>query len=58
MPITQYAHESGACVDYRLLAKELVEREGFVEPRPRIESRWRQLFTRSAQFADLKRGTV
>jgi chromosome partitioning protein len=58
MPITQYAPESGACVDYRLLAKELVEREGFVEPRPRIESRWRHLFTRSAQFADLKRGTV
>jgi chromosome partitioning protein len=56
MPITTYAPESGACRDYRLLAEEIHERQEFVEPPPRLESRWRHLFNRTTQFATLKRG--
>jgi chromosome partitioning protein len=55
MPITTYAPESGACRDYRLLAEEIQERQEFVEPPPRLESRWRHLFNRTTQFAMLKR---
>jgi nitrogenase subunit NifH len=55
MPITTYAPESGACRDYRLLAEEIQERQEFVEPPPRLESRWRHLFNRTTQFATLKR---
>lgn len=58
LPITDYAPESGACLDYRLLAEELVEREWVHEPSPRRESRWRRLFTRSAHVAAFKRRTV
>ena len=54
-PITAYAPESGACLDYRLLAEELLEREEFVAPHPRAESRWRHLFNRTTHFAALKR---
>ena len=50
-PITLFAPESGACLDYRQLADELVEREQFAEPRPRLESRWRHLFARTTHFA-------
>jgi chromosome partitioning protein len=54
-PITAYAPESGACLDYRLLAEELLEREEFVAPHPRVESRWRHLFNRTTHFAALNR---
>jgi cellulose biosynthesis protein BcsQ len=47
-PITQYAPESGASIDYRLLAEELLEREEIPEPSPHPESRWRHLLSRFA----------
>lgn len=46
MPITQFAPDSGACLDYRQLGEELLETEEIPEP-PRRESRWRHLFSRS-----------
>jgi chromosome partitioning protein len=58
MPITEYASETGACLDYRLLAEELLEREGVPEAHPRRESRWRRLLTRSVHVAAFKRGAV
>lgn len=57
MPITQYAPESGAAIDYRLLADELLERAEIPEPR-RIESRWRRLFTRSENPNGVERRAV
>ena len=54
-PITAYAPESGACLDYRQLAEELIERGEFAEPPRRLESRWRHLFNRTTHFADLTR---
>jgi chromosome partitioning protein len=48
MPITQFAPDSGATLDYRLLADELLGRAGDAKsrsPRP-VESRWRRVFTR------------
>jgi chromosome partitioning protein len=58
MPITTYAPESGACLDYRLLADEVVAREEVAEPMPRRVSRWRRLFTRSAHAAAVKHRAV
>jgi chromosome partitioning protein len=52
MPITAFAPESGASLDYRQLAEELLEHEGY-EGRPRHESGWRRFFSRTAQFAVL-----
>jgi chromosome partitioning protein len=57
-PITEFAPESGACVDYRLLAEELLEREVLPEPAPRRVSRWRQLLRRSSHMAPLNRRAV
>ncbi|HEX5825625.1 MAG TPA: ParA family protein [Candidatus Limnocylindrales bacterium] len=54
LPITAHAPECGACLDYRLLADELVERGELPESIPRRESRWRRLFTRSAHVAAVK----
>jgi len=54
LPITAHAPESGACLDYRLLADELAERGELPEPIPRRESRWRRLFTRSPHVAAAK----
>jgi chromosome partitioning protein len=54
LPITAHAPESGACLDYRLLADMLAERWELPEPIPRRESRWRRLFTRSAHVAAAK----
>ena len=51
MPITAYAPDSGACLDYRLLTDELLARGELPEPVRRPESRWRRLFTRSAHVA-------
>lgn len=51
LPITASAPDSGACLDYRLLADELLERGELPEPIPRGVSRWRRLFTRSAHVA-------
>jgi chromosome partitioning protein len=48
MPITQFAPDSGVCLDYRQLAEEILEREVIPEAAPRHESRWRHLFTRIA----------
>jgi chromosome partitioning protein len=58
LPITEFAPESGACVDYRLLAEELLEREVLPEPAPRRVSRWRQLLRRSSHMAPLNRRAV
>ena len=58
MPITTYAPESGACLDYRMLADEVVAREEVAEPMPRRVSRWRRLFTRSAHAAAVKHRAV
>ena len=58
LPITKYAPESGACLDYRRLAEELVEREWVPEPSTRRESRWRRLFSRSAHVTAFDRRAV
>jgi chromosome partitioning protein len=58
MPITEFAPESGACLDYRLFAEELLERHEVMEPSPRRVSRWRRLFTRSSHMAALRRRAV
>ncbi len=47
-PITMYAPESGACLDYRQLAEELLEQRESPGPDPRRGSRWRSVFTRPA----------
>jgi chromosome partitioning protein len=47
LPITQFAPDSGAALDYRDLAEELLARDDVPEPHPRHVSRWRTLFTRS-----------
>ncbi len=51
LPITAYAPASGACLDYRLLADELLEREELPEAIPRRVSRWRRLFARLGHVA-------
>ena len=58
LPITAYAPESGACLDYRLLADELLQREVRREPAARPVPRWRRLFTRSTHVAAAKRRAV
>jgi chromosome partitioning protein len=58
VPITGYAPESGACLDYRLLAEELLEREWVSERAPRRQPRWRRLFSRPAHIAAFKRRPV
>jgi chromosome partitioning protein len=58
MPITTYAPESGASLDYRLLAEELLEREWVPEASPRREPRWRHLFRRSARIDALERRAI
>jgi chromosome partitioning protein len=55
MPITDYAPDSGACLDYRLLVDELLERGEMPEPRPRRVSRWRRLFPRSLHIAAFRK---
>jgi len=51
LPITAYAPDSGASLDYRLLADELVERGDVPEPVVRGVPRWRRLFTRATHVA-------
>ena len=51
LPITVFAPESGASLDYRLLADELLEREEIPAPMPRRIPRWRRWFSRSANVA-------
>jgi cellulose biosynthesis protein BcsQ len=51
LPITAHAPESGACLDYRLLADEVIARGELQEPAPRHESRWRRLLARSGLVA-------
>jgi chromosome partitioning protein len=51
LPITDYAPDSGACLDYRLLVDELLQRGEMPEPRPPRESRWRRLLPRSLHLA-------
>ena len=58
LPITGYAPETGACLDYRLLAQEVLEREWVSEPAPRREPRWRRLFHRSGHIAAFKHRAV
>jgi chromosome partitioning protein len=55
MPITDYAPDSGACLDYRLLVDELLERGEMPEPRPRRESRWRRFLPRSLHIAAFRK---
>jgi len=54
LPINVHAPDSGACLDYRQLADELLERQEEPVPIPRRESRWRRLFTRSPHVAAVK----
>jgi len=58
LPITEFAPDSGACLDYRQFADELLERHERSEPSPRRVSRWRRLFTRSSLVAVLDRRAV
>ena len=59
LPITEYAPDSGACMDYRQFADELIERhDELSEPSPRRVSRWRRLFTRSSHNTALDRRAV
>lgn len=58
MPITDYAPDSGASLDYRQLAQEFLERDWVHEPSPRRVSRWRRLFTPSAHVAAFKHKPV
>jgi len=51
LAITQYAPDSGACLDYRELAEELIGRQQLSEPARRREPRWRRLFWRSSHVA-------
>lgn len=59
-PITDYAPDSGASLDYRLLASEVLDRPGYAESRPRLHgaSRWRRLFARPASETVPSRQTV
>jgi chromosome partitioning protein len=50
-PITTHAPESGAALDYRLLADEVLERGVLPEPVAHRVSRWRRVFTRSEHVA-------
>ena len=54
LPINVYAPESGACLDYRMLADGLLQREELPQPIPRPVSRWRRLFRRSGTMAAAK----
>jgi chromosome partitioning protein len=58
MPITTYAPESGACVDYRLLAEEILGREEVAERTPSGGSRLHRLLTRSLRVATFKHRAV
>jgi chromosome partitioning protein len=58
MPITMYAPESGVCLDYRLLAEEVLEREYLHQIEPRREPRWRHFLRRSAQIDPLERRAI
>ena len=58
MPITTYAPDSGASVDYRLLVDELIAREEIADPSPHGGSRLHRLLTRSLRFAAFKRRAV
>ena len=58
LPITAYAPDSGACLDYQVFADEVLERQQLSEPSQRRESRWRRLFTRSSHLAASTRRAV
>ena len=58
LPITTYAPDSGASLDYRLLAEELMEREGVAEPSPHGGSRLHRLLTRSRRVVPFRRRAV
>jgi chromosome partitioning protein len=58
MPITDYAPECGASLDYRLLAEELLERQEQPEPRTQHVSLWRRWFGRSVRIAGAGRRAV
>jgi chromosome partitioning protein len=58
MPITIFAPDSGACLDYRAFTDELLERHEQSQPSPRPVPRWRRLFTRTSHDAALKRRAV
>jgi chromosome partitioning protein len=54
LPVTEFAPESGVCLDFRLLAEELLERDSGPEASPRREPRWRRWFARSPHIAAFK----
>ena len=58
MPITTYAPESGACIDYRLLAEEILGREEVAGRSPSGGSRLHRLLTRSLRVATFKHRAV
>ena len=57
-PITTYAPESGACIDYRQLAEEILGREEVAERSPSGGSRLHRLLTRSLRVATFKHRAV
>ena len=57
-PITRYAPESGASLDYRLLAEELLARGYLHEMEPRRETRWWHIFHRTAQIDPTERRAI
>ncbi len=60
IPITQHAPDSGASLDYRLLADELLHRTSPTEARRpnQATSRWRHPFRRAVRDSASKRGTA
>ena len=58
MPISTYAPQSGACLDYRLLADEVLRREEAAEPSSSSGSRLHRLLTRTARFTAFRHRAV
>jgi chromosome partitioning protein len=58
MPITTYAPDSGVCIDYRLLAEEILGREEVAERSSSGGSRLHRLLTRSLRVPTFKHRAV
>ena len=59
IPITEYAPDASASLDYRLLAEELLHRASTEARRPQHAApRWRHPFRRTARDSASKRGTA
>jgi cellulose biosynthesis protein BcsQ len=58
MPITTFSPQSGASLDYRLLADEVLGREEAAEPTSSSGSRLHRLLTRTARFTAFRHRAV